>query len=142
MCHCFTIFYTPPHPHTLTVGAAITTPLPLNTMIQANHPGNLTCTAVGSELQFNWYYGNKHFIPSDDCRNGICVHLISSPDDPLIVTSVLSLSGVETVAGSQTETRCVVWQNVTRGFGSRNLTSRGIVTVVGVRGVIGECVRV
>ena len=51
--------------HTLTVGAAITTPLPLNTVIQANHPGNLTCTAVGSKLQFSWYYGDKHFIPSD-----------------------------------------------------------------------------
>ncbi|CAI8039442.1 hypothetical protein GBAR_LOCUS21944, partial [Geodia barretti] len=113
------------------VKANISQHLPPKTETRPNTSFNLTCTATGSELNFTWTYGNNHYNTSTDgCHSdGICVHEITSSETPLKKTSILAVGGAMVVAGSETDVRCTVTQNLPDRFEPETLVSHGTVTV-------------
>jgi hypothetical protein len=91
------------------VGAKIIT-CPSHTTVTTGNPVNLTCTARGSDISFEWTFrGNPTLLYTTKCRNGVCVHGDPHPTaPPLTVTSRLSFSGIETSTARDIDVVCTV----------------------------------
>ena len=113
----------------LSVKAEIVTPVPHLTEVQSGHDINLSCSARGTNLTFQWSYKGNTYDSTSDCPNGICVNTELSSSDPLSMTSHLSIRGSETTVEGDTTVTCRVTQRVDDRFGSIPLTSIGTVTV-------------
>ena len=122
-----------------TVEANITSPLPEHTKVNTSTPVSFSCTATGTHLLFTWHYNGKIYSSTNDCRNGACVTQTST-DDPLVISSTLSLSGIDIGEIERTlPVECRVSQSLPDRFEDIPVSSVGQLQIQAPHDTAGLC---